>query len=384
MFLGGDFDVVTQMSNDYQQDVNEIIEFSLQNLNKSNNKKFKLIKLLNGYKQFDPTRGSAYILDLILNDNNILVHKRVNAMRTLGLIEIIPMPYVTESSKINLVVTFECNKEFLFEEINNFFSIYQKYVLDVKDQAERVNLIVVYLFTLKSKSNNICSNYIEPLIQEQIQKKYSYLMSTTSRIIEVKIDLNSTYSNKQLSVIETISKRLSNEALILLADNCVELQAEFLNRVRLNTVPNSQIYFPIPFDSFLPQIVYSTKPYPVEIEINKYNGYFNRDSYQFSSFYNSDYMSARNSYLKQFNLNSITNVEQLDLYDLFQSTDSNLHLLRATDQALKCRWSNHYLTSTYESNDYVKSKLNSIGTKAQLAMHLIKNYDKIFSKNSEA
>lgn len=303
-------------------------------------------------------------------------------MRPLGLIEIMPMPYVTESSVINLVTSFECDNQFRIDEINNFFSMYQRYVLDVKDQSERIKLYITYLYSADSDMNNVCSTFIQPLIKELMQKRYSSLMTT--HINEIRIDLNNSLLNKHLSVIEAISRKLSNESLILYVDNCVELQGEFLNRVRLNTVLNTQVFFPIPFDSYMPQLAYSSKPYPIDIEINKYNGYFNRFSYQFSSFYNLDFIKARANYLKEFELNKITYRAGLDLYELF-STKSRLHLLRATDQALKCRWSNNYLNMDKKSlnDEYFKSKLNTIGTKAQLAMHLMKNYEKIFNNNNK-
>ncbi len=42
-------------------------------------------KLINGYRQFDPTRGTHYILDLSLIDENKIEYiKRAELMRPLG------------------------------------------------------------------------------------------------------------------------------------------------------------------------------------------------------------------------------------------------------------------------------------------------------------
>jgi hypothetical protein len=44
-----------------------------------------LKKLINGYRQFDPTRGTHYILDLSLIDENKIEYiKRAELMRPLG------------------------------------------------------------------------------------------------------------------------------------------------------------------------------------------------------------------------------------------------------------------------------------------------------------
>lgn len=319
-------------------------------------------------------------------------------MRPLGLVEIIPMPYVTESPKITLITVFTCNNQENRDDINKFFTMYQKYVLDVKEQVERINLFVVYL-TTSTIDNDYCTAHIKSIIQELIQKKYSSLMSTSTRIIETEIKIKNEHlmkseSYKQLIVIETLSKRLPNEALILYVSFCVELQPEFLNRVRLNTVLNSQVFFPIPFSAYAPNIVYPTKPFPSDIEINKNNGYFNKDSYQFVSFYNLDFILTRDSYLKQKNLSLNSSSFNLadkvdDLYDLF-STNTNLNLLRATDQSLKCRWSIDNLDCNAldkinyrdEMNRCLNQKINGMGTKSELAMHLMKNYDKIFDNKN--
>ena len=66
-----------------------------------------------GYRQFDPSRGASYQLDLEVKLDNIgnkeaaaTEHRRVNVMRPLGLAEILPMPYVTEAARLNLAVAF--------------------------------------------------------------------------------------------------------------------------------------------------------------------------------------------------------------------------------------------------------------------------------------
>lgn len=340
------------------------------------------MRLLNGYKQFDPTRGSAYILDLIVstksltssaqNDSFIQMHRRVNLMRPLGQIEILPMPYVTESPKITVVIAFICsNDQKMFKEIQSFFNMYQKRVLDVKDQIDRVNLFLVYLTNVKSD----CT--IKPVIRDLIQKKFSSLMSTATRVTESDLEVNleliqQSESLKQFKVLDHVSKRLAHDTLIFYASFCVEFQADFLNRIRLNTVLNSQVFFPIPFSSYMPNIVYANRPFPADTELSKNYGYFNADSFLFASFYNADYMGMRNS-----------TQGHKDLYDLFAS-NKRLHLLRATDQSLICRWSetNHEcnrLTNENEMKQCKKQRLNGMGTKAHLAMHLMKYYDKIFN-----
>jgi hypothetical protein len=129
LYLGTDFDVVEEQSVYFKADVNEVIQASMENLNRDTSGRYVYRTLINGYKQFDPTRGSQYILDLLLHDTfqSMDVHKRVDLMRPLGLIEILPMPYVTETARVNLVVAF--TPEYDSKEIDSFFRNYVLFVL---------------------------------------------------------------------------------------------------------------------------------------------------------------------------------------------------------------------------------------------------------------
>jgi hypothetical protein len=323
----------------------------------------------------------------------IEVHKRVNVMRPLGLIEIIPMPYVTENAKINLIVTFSSKND--LKEIENYFLSYEKYVLSYKEISEKVNLFVVFISQSDNESINdkkLCT-FLNDTIKE-LTKKYTSLIKTNSRILQYQLTItNETifFSDglKQLTVADYMSSKLSIDGLILITTSCAELQPEFLNRVRLNTIKGNQVFFPIPFNEYSPNVIYPSRPFPLDVEIHKNVGYFNLETYEYVSYYNLDYILTRNEYLKNLKLKNplkITNY-LTDLYDLF-STNRALNNLRATDQALKCRWSlindcdkkklNNY--SNNEKQRCLNQRDYSLGTKTQLAMYLMKNFDLLDKK----
>lgn len=63
-----------------------MINHSIEKLQSKYGSTLKLKKLLNGYRQFDPTRGTHYILDLsLLDENRIEYIKRTEVMRPLGI-----------------------------------------------------------------------------------------------------------------------------------------------------------------------------------------------------------------------------------------------------------------------------------------------------------
>jgi hypothetical protein len=380
----------------------------MQQLNKPHrtpSPRFVYRSLLNGYKQFDPTRGAHYILDLIVYDNklNVSLHKRAHVMRPLGLLEPILMPYVTETTKISLVVAFTW--EHAHQEIDDFFQMYEQYAIGVKEVADKLTLFVVYLgcgvgcskqMRLKEE---LSFARVKQTVKKLNNKKSSFQVN---RIIEYRFNISAAntslyYSDgyRQLHIMELMSQKLSPDSLVLVAPPCVEFQGDFLNRVRLNTIRTQQIFFPIVFSEYMPNIVYSVRPFPDEVQINKNVGYFNDESYEFASFYISDYFKSRFELISRLrsksdhavsnssNFNPAEHV--LDLYELFVSSKS-FHLIRGTDQSLKCRWrlNPNCLKSNRSADEQercVSQNEKSMGTKAQLAQHLIKNYDAIFKKN---
>jgi hypothetical protein len=253
-------------------------------------------------------------------------------------------------------------------------------------------LYIVYLLTDDPQNASKESEMLKAVGQHirDLTRKYSALLKASSQIFEqrAKISNLSMYNSdsyRQLVTVEHITRNLSAESLILLASPCVELQSEFLNRVRLNTIRNTQVFFPIPFYEYMPNIVYPSVPYPAQVDIHKTVGYFNRHSYNFAAFYNSDFIRTKSMIMKTDDKINFAETYPDDLYGLF-AANNQLHILRTTDQALKCRW--HLIDACVENQKRfseeqwrcIKQRENSLGTKAQLAMHLMKNFDTISRK----
>lgn len=58
----------------------------------------------------------------------------------------------------------------------------------------------------------------------------------------------------------------------------------------MNTVAGFQIYSPIPFAEYHPELIYNENhPQPPEVEINKNNGHYDTSDYKHVSFYTLDY-----------------------------------------------------------------------------------------------
>lgn len=85
------------------------------------------------YRKFDPIRGMDYQLHLLFEDSlKKLTLKSFEAVKPLGRVEIVPSPYVTESTRIVLVLpTFEHQ----IKETQEFINHYEKMCMEHQDNT---------------------------------------------------------------------------------------------------------------------------------------------------------------------------------------------------------------------------------------------------------
>ncbi|MGH0139908.1 UNVERIFIED_CONTAM: hypothetical protein FKN15_004104 [Acipenser sinensis] len=109
-------------------DVTNVIEIAMGELNKKYKPVLHLKKqqLINGYRRFDPTRGMEYTLDLQLEVVNQKgrsrsITKRVHLVRPLSDVEIIPMPYVTEATRVHIILAVTVHDR---DYVNQFLEVY--------------------------------------------------------------------------------------------------------------------------------------------------------------------------------------------------------------------------------------------------------------------
>ena len=392
LFLGTDFTVVNELSEAYLKDVNELIDFSVEKLNAREPERYRFYKLVNGYKQFDPTRGAFYVLDLWLTDTkhpsgSIELHKRVNLMRPLGLVELMPVPEYMENSTIHIYVPVTSNDT--PKDIETFLRVFNETILVKKSLAQRIILTVVYLSGSKWELQTKDATYgvlAEELTKFAINKNTTKLpgnLRVNRKIVSNEDKLNSG-NYRQLVIAELASTRVPASALVFIIPLCAEFQDEFLMRIRHNTIQGQQVYMPVPFSQYMPNIAYPVRPFPDLVEMTRDNGFHNLHNYEFVGYFNVDYTSSRDAFLAKYNVKPDDLSHHInDLYDLFV-TNQELNLFRATDRNLKCRWQLVDNCDKQHGNDEHKERCHAqrelgLGSKAQLALHLIKNFDAIQS-----
>lgn len=368
IFFQDDFTNVKELIGADKLDIQDIIKVSLEKLNEKHDNKFLYSYLINGYRRFDPQRGMEYILDLALEDTtltpqeenidlsykNKLVEKRVFLVRPLGEVEVVPMPYVTESTRIYLVLPV------LASDADSWGLFLETYSTLQAKSEDSLALILIFMYEqLPKAGENDVFSVLKSMVGFYNDKNENGVKTST-----ISFATNGTYV-PEFRIIDLVSEHLSDDALILTCTMGMQLNQEMLNRVRINTVAGWQVFFPVGFWQFKPNLIYDKKPYPTEIEFNSKAGHYDVLSYEHGSFYNSDYKAARHSLTP-------SELGNCDVYEMFVK-HGHIHLFRAVEpefkhfyMQLECMPSSP--TALYER--CMERKSLNLATRAQLAKRI--------------
>ncbi|XP_052005006.1 chondroitin sulfate glucuronyltransferase-like isoform X2 [Xyrauchen texanus] len=347
-------------------DVADVIEMAMMELNKKYKPILHLKKqqLINGYRRFDPTRGMEYTLDLQLKVVNQKEHshsitKRVHLVRPLSRIEIIPMPYVTEATRVQIILPVTLQDK---EHIRQFLEVYTTNVFETSDNA----ILTFFLIYDPIEAQQVNQNDIFASVKEQINAYEHRYPMVKIPWISVKSE-----STSQIKCMDIISKKLPVDTLFFIATVKTSINSEFLNRCRMNSINNWQVFFPIHFQYYNSDIAYHNQPLPKTADMVNEAGLFDRSSFNEACFYNSDYMEARTHMSSDVQENEEI-LENLDIYEMFVKY-SSLHVFRAVEPALHQKYSYQPCNPRLSEDIYrrcLQSTLDSLGSRSQLAMLL--------------
>lgn len=142
LFLNTDFSTMQELKTDVKFDIDRIINITVFNIIFNSQIALKFNKLLNGYQRFDASRGMDYILDLefINISTKKILRKRIEVCKPLGKVEILPVPYVTENTRINIILIVNLSKK---QDALNFL---EQYALDCMEKKYKTFLMMVGIF----------------------------------------------------------------------------------------------------------------------------------------------------------------------------------------------------------------------------------------------
>ncbi|NXW45420.1 CHPF2 glucuronyltransferase, partial [Nyctiprogne leucopyga] len=355
-----------ELSGASKADVSEIIESALEQLNRRYQPllRFSKRQLLNGYRRFDPTRGMEYTLDLLLEavtqkGHSHVLAKRVSLVRPLSKVEIIPMPYVTEATRVQLVLPLTVQD---LDFVANFLDMFAMNTLDTHDNALLTLLFIYHPYDAQRVSQVDVFAGVKAMVGE-LEKRYAEVKIPW---ISVKTEVPS-----QVKLMDIVSKKHPVDTLFFLASVWTEINMEFLNRCRMNTISNWQVFFPVHFQEFNPALVYRGEQAASSSTDFLRDGHFDRHSFAEACFYNSDYMTARTKLAADI-LDRDEVLESMEVFDVFLHY-SGLHLFRAVEPGLVQKYALRSCNPRLSEELYhrcVLSNLEGLASRSHLAMAL--------------
>ncbi|XP_058478767.1 chondroitin sulfate synthase 2 [Solea solea] len=349
-----------------RMDVADVIDTAILELNKKYKPVLHLKKqhLINGYRRFDPIRGMEYTLDLQLEVVNQKGHsrsisKRVHLVRPLSQIEIIPMPYVTEATRVHIIIPLTLKDR---GHVDHLLEVFASNAFETSENA-----ILTFLFIYDPvEAQQVNQNDIFASVKTQINTYERKYPTVKIPWISVKTETPS-----QIKFMDIISKKHPVDTLFFLASVTTTVNTEFLNRCRMNSINNWQVFFPIHFQDYNPDVAYHNQQHPATVDLVKDAGHFDRKSFDESCFYNSDYMATRTRMAADVQENEEI-LETIDIYDMFVKY-SGLHVFRAVEPALHQQYRYQACNPRLSEDVYhrcVQSNLEGLGSRSQLAMLL--------------
>ncbi|CAG2112940.1 unnamed protein product [Medioppia subpectinata] len=303
--------------------------------------------LFYGYMRVDPMVGIEYILDLLMvyrryrgRKVTIPVRRHAYAVQTFSEIQIRETQVYEPSKMVNIIVPLSGRIEAFQRFIENF--------KEVQTKDKYISLAVI-LFPDSTQSLNQTKAILNDVEKSGIVVKVGQLGGFFSRA----------------AALQRGSAMFSMDSLVLFLDVDMHFTDEVIARVRLNTIHNKQIYFPIIFSQYSPQFVNDNNLNNRDIYEDR--GYWRQFGFGILSIYNSDLQTVGG-----FNV-SIHGwgMEDVNLYD--RIIQSNFTIFRAIDHQLVHIYHDIHCDQSLTSIQYemcLGTKLTSLGSVQQLAKYI--------------
>ncbi|XP_045106284.1 chondroitin sulfate synthase 2-like [Portunus trituberculatus] len=316
-------------------DIMSVVNASVAHMHAKAKGQLEYKELEYGHRRTDPTRGVDYILSLVFRDNTsgLRVTRKLQGSRLLTEPEIIPMPYVTENNRLTLVLPVDQS------EIVEATQFVQRYEAECMVKGEHTFLMLALLYkpgVSSAGDDKDVFKSLKDLALQYTQEHHEAGSKVGWSIVHTLASLPS-----ELAIADLVLRKMQEDTLVLVTRHSAHITTDFLNRVRMNTILNWQVFSPVPFTQYHPDTVSDTESY-AKMDVNKNNGRFDAYNFDHISFYIGDFLAARRAMAESIPI--IRNEKELrldrpqeqefGLYGLFVR-GSDLHVLRAPEAGLK-------------------------------------------------
>ena len=351
LFLAYEHMPVVGLPNRFKIGINSALEVLLGIMNEREGSQHPFVPpyhLYDGFAVIDHSSGVEYTL-------HMSVHRQ-------GIAE--PLDYVA-----NVFLPYQGAGMVTYHESSTYLQTVVNIIINIGQSTDLTNFLQMY--------ENVC---LIPKLKAHLhivmfggknEKVLSKVSQLSSRYPKEHI---STYeiSNSALSYSKGyshVANLLEDEDLMVFIDYTFVFTADFLDHCRMNTIAGRQVYFPILFSFYKPDLVQQHLQRPLQMLISADTGFFLRYNYQVVSIYRSDFMGM-NGFADSAKSSSHTN-DDVKFVDKVLSTD--IYAMRALEPYLR----RHYRPRTCKGlsgNAHLacmNSRADAIGSKKILGSLLV-------------
>ena len=280
------------------------------------------------------------------------------------------MPFVTETTKVFLIVPIHSDEQ----AVAIRFLHHANKTLFEKETQDKFELLLTHIVTTKQELAQ-SPKWFEVLQREinLFRVKRPQLKVAFHTILLPSSSLSARYL-QSINLLEFFEIKLRADSLLFLTDPYVDIEADFLNRCRLNVIEGVQVFFPIAFYQYHPRIIMRSHNITENstIELHKAHGWFNSYAFDHIGLYMRDYSTLKKTLL----LHNVS-MTSINLYDSFVQL-SDIQVLRAPDQSLRVhhqsiKCDQLHKSNAVEHNRCLMQKEKGIASRSQLAMAIIEN-----------
>lgn len=262
------------------------------------------------YRRFDPVRGMDYRLFLrfspqLSDDTGATVLRSFEVVKPLGRVEIVTSPYVTESTRIAFIVPVA---EPQLPDAVAFLQRYEQACMVTRDNTF---LMLVLLYgadspsrgdadafgALKTAALNLTEAYRthgSRVAWVSIRLPATAAAVNATMAAGASAQLSSAYGADErlsMAVTDLALRKIGLKSLVLLGSVGMSVRAEFLNRVRMNTIEGFQVFGPVGFRAFPCAWAHFCKECDT-CDVSGQAGYFDRYNSDVVAFYSQDYVDG--------------------------------------------------------------------------------------------
>lgn len=308
---------------------------------------------------------------------------RLEASRPLTRVDTVPMPYVTESSIVHIILIVW--EEQQVKAAEKFIDSYSKNMMAKSDKTE----LTLILFSLRLQDKKYKDLFGTLKTSAETLSNQYKKQANRIDIVSYKLDSTVPIDMIEFIAVDLLSSRLTPESLVFICNPFSEILSDLLNRIRINTIAGWQLYSPIPFAEYNPNVTVTSVKKPGVLDVSTNQGFYNSHDTLHISFYISDYLngmqkqfilflkkiqpvmslSARQQFHREMPLMKAENDVRPDFKSPYQSLLSmftklsRMHILRGVEPHLRVR----YHQRKCHSQSCHESLLLSQGTRSQLA-----------------